>query len=217
MTPRADQEPAAAAARAGDRRRLFVATRNDHKLLELSEVLVGVELTPLPKEVELPPETGESFAENALIKARAAHRATGEQAIGDDSGIAATALGGRPGVHSARFAGARATDRQNLDLLISMLERHDDRSVAYICVIAYVDKSGNEHLFEGRCEGTLIAEPRGSGGFGYDPAFVPADTGPGDERTMAELDPPEKHAISHRGRAARALAAALGVAVEGAA
>jgi XTP/dITP diphosphohydrolase len=113
-------------------------------------------------------------------------------------------------VHSARFAGANATDKQNLDLLLSQIARHEDRSAAYICVIAHVDADGAERLFEGRCEGTLITEPRGSGGFGYDPAFVPLDTGPTDERTMAELEPAEKHAISHRGRAARALAEALG-------
>ncbi len=192
-------------------RRLVVATRNEHKLRELAEILAGVELVPLPDGVELPPETGATFAENAMVKARTAHGATGEPAIGDDSGIAAAALGGAPGVHSARFAGARATDRQNLDLLISMLESHDDRSVTYVCVIAYVDESGAERLFEGRCEGTLIAEPRGSGGFGYDPAFVASDNPPGDQRTMAELDPAEKHAISHRGRAASALADGLGL------
>lgn len=191
--------------------RLVVATRNEHKLRELAEILAGVALVRLPDGVELPPETGESFAENALGKARTAHRATGEPAIGDDSGIEATALGGAPGVHSARFAGARATDRQNLDLLISLLEPHDDRSVAYVCVIAYVDESGAEHLFEGRCEGTLIAEPRGSGGFGYDPAFVADDSPAGDDRTMAELDPADKHSISHRGRAAGALADGLGL------
>ena len=138
------------------------------------------------------------------------HAATGEPTIADDSGIAASALGGRPGVHSARFAGPDATDEQNLDLLISQLAREEDRAVAYVCVLAYIDAAGAERLFEGRCEGTLITEPRGSGGFGYDPAFVPLDTGPGDERTMAELEPDEKHAISHRGRAARKLAAALG-------
>ena len=114
-------------------------------------------------------------------------------------------------MHSARFAGAGATDEQNLNLLISMLEPHHDRSVAYVCAIAFVDDDGAERVFEGRCEGTLIVEPRGSGGFGYDPGFVPADTGPADERTMAELEPDEKHAISHRGRAARALAAELGL------
>lgn len=191
--------------------RLVVATRSDHKLRELAQILNGVELVALPERVELPPETGETFAENALIKVRAAQAATGEAAIADDSGIAARALGGRPGVHSARFAGARASDRQNLDLLISQLRRHEDRSVAYVCVIAHKDAAGAERLFEARCEGTLILEPRGLGGFGYDPAFVPLDTGPDDARTMAELDPDEKHAISHRGRATRALAEALGI------
>ena len=192
-------------------RRLIVATRNEHKLRELGEILGAAELVALPDAIELPPETGSSFADNALVKARTVQRATGEAAIGDDSGIVAPALGDRPGVHSARFAGARATDEQNLNLLISMLEPHRDRSVAYVCAIAYVDRHGAERVFEGRCEGTLISEPRGSGGFGYDPAFVPTDTGPADERTMAELAPAEKHAISHRGRAARALATELGL------
>ena len=157
----------------------------------------------------LPPETGVTFADNALIKARATRAALGQPTIADDSGIAVDALGGAPGVHSARFAGPDATDQQNLDLLISQIGRHDDRAAAYVCVIAHVDADGNERLFEGRCEGTLITEPRGTGGFGYDPIFVPVDTGPDDQRTMAELEPDEKHTISHRGRAARALAEAL--------
>jgi XTP/dITP diphosphohydrolase len=189
--------------------RLVLATRNDHKLRELAEILDAVELVPLPADVVVPPETGSTYADNALIKARAAHEATGEPTIADDSGISVAALGGRPGVHSARFAGPDATDRQNLDLLIGQITDQEDRSAAYVCVIAHIDAEGNERLFEGRCEGTLITEPRGTGGFGYDPAFVPADTGPGDERTMAELGAGEKHAISHRGRAARALAASL--------
>lgn len=195
-------------------RRLIVATRNVHKLRELSELLGGFELIALPDEIELPPETGETFAENALIKARAAHAATAEAVIADDSGIAARALGGAPGVHSARFAGAGATDQQNLDLLISQLRRHDDRAVTYVCVIVHIDADGGEQLYEGRCEGALILEPRGLGGFGYDPAFVPTDTGSDDQRTMAELDPAEKHAISHRGRAARLLAQGLGLAAQ---
>ena len=195
-------------------RRLIVATRNDHKLRELGEILRGIELVPLAEEIELPPETGETFTDNALIKARAAHGATGEPAIADDSGIAAYALGGAPGVHSARFAGAGATDQQNLDLLISQLRRHEDRRVAYVCVIAHIDAAGTERTYEGRCEGTFIPEPRGLGGFGYDPGFVPADTGDDDDRTMAELDRDEKHAISHRGRAARALVQGLGLAAQ---
>jgi len=184
---------------------MVLATRNEHKLRELAEILEGVELVPLPRDVELPPEDGETFAENALGKARAAHAATGAPAIADDSGIEALGLGGRPGVRSARYAGETATDDENLQLLIREVGAVDDRRVAYVCAIAHVAKDGAELVVEGRCEGELAREPRGSGGFGYDPAFVPDDTGPGDERTMAELDPDEKHAISHRGRAARAL------------
>ena len=187
-------------------RTLVVATRNEHKLRELGEIVTGVELEPLPPDVELPPEDRASFAENALIKAREARRATGITAIADDSGIEARALGGAPGVRSARFAGPEATDEQNLSKLLRELDHGDDRAVAYVCVIAHVDEHDDEALFEGRCEGTLLREGRGSGGFGNDPPFVPDDTGPDDDRTMAELSAEEKHAISHRGRAARRLA-----------
>ncbi len=190
-------------------RRAVVATRNEHKLRELREILAGLELFPLPGEVELPPEDAETFAENALDKARAAHAATGMAAIADDSGIAARALGGRPGPRSARYAGPDATDEENLGLLLGELAGLPDRSVAYVCALAYVDEGGSERVVEGRCEGTLAEAPRGTGGFGYDPAFVPSDTGPDDDRTMAELDPAEKHVISHRGRAARELAEVL--------
>ena len=184
-----------------------LATRNPHKLRELRELLPAVELEALPEDLELPPESGTSFAENALIKARFVREARGRAAIGDDSGIAAAALGGRPGIRSARYAGPGASDEQNLALLLrEVAEAGEDRRVAYVCVIALVDADRNEHLFEGRCEGELARIPRGSGGFGYDPAFVPLDTGPEDPRTMAELSPDEKHAISHRGRAAGALA-----------
>ncbi len=186
-----------------------VATRNEHKLRELREILASLELVPLPDTVELPPEEGETFAANALVKARTAHAATGLAAIADDSGIEARALGGRPGVRSARYAGPQASDQENLDLLLGELAGAADRSAAYVCALAYVDEGGDEQLFEGRCEGRLALKPRGSGGFGYDPAFVPDDTGPDDGRTMAELSDAEKHAISHRGRAARALASWL--------
>ena len=192
---------------------LILATRNEHKLRELREALPGIEIDPLPAEVELPPEEGRTFAENALGKARAARRATGRPAIADDSGIAAYGLGGRPGVRSARYAGEGASDEENLAKLLDEVGAQDDRRVAYVCAIALVTQDGQEYLFEGRCEGVLASEPRGSGGFGYDPAFVPDDTGPGDRRTMAELAPAEKHAISHRGRAARRLAEHLGVEV----
>jgi XTP/dITP diphosphohydrolase len=159
-------------------------------------------LLALPDDVTLPPETGETFAENALPKARAAAAATGELAFGDDSGIEAAALGGAPGVRSARFAGQGATDAENLERLIA--EAPPGSALAYVCVIALVDpNTGEERIFEGRCTGTMADAPRGSGGFGYDPVFVPDDRDDG--RTMAELAPAEKDAISHRGRAARAL------------
>ncbi|MFI5026744.1 MAG: non-canonical purine NTP pyrophosphatase, partial [Solirubrobacterales bacterium] len=166
---------------------LLLATRNEHKLRELREALPGVKIDPLPSEVELPPEEGETFAENALGKARAAHAATGRTAIADDSGIEAYGLAGRPGVRSARYAGEDATDEENLAKLLEEVGAQQDRRVAYVCAIALADEDGSESLFEGRCEGTLARDPRGSGGFGYDPAFLPDDTGPDDERTMAEL------------------------------
>jgi len=191
---------------------LVLATRNEHKLRELREALPGIEIDPLPDDVELPPETGETFAENALGKASAAHAATDRTTIADDSGIVAYGLGGRPGVRSARYSGEQASDAQNLDKLLDEVGRQGDRRVAYVCVIALVTEA-EEAFFEGRCEGTLATEPRGSGGFGYDPAFIPDDTGPDDRRTMAELAPAQKHAISHRGRAARKLAEHLGVKV----
>ena len=182
-----------------------MSSRNAHKLRELDALLPGHELVPLPDGVQVPPETGETFAENARAKARVAADATGAAAIADDSGIAAAALGGQPGVRSARFAGDEATDEENLAKLLRDVPRDGDRSVAYVCALAFAEPDvEGERVFEGRCTGTLATAPRGTGGFGYDPAFVP-DEDPGD-RTMAELDPDEKDAISHRGRAARALA-----------
>jgi XTP/dITP diphosphohydrolase len=185
----------------------ILASRNEHKLRELSQ-LMPFELEPLPEGIELPPETGTTFADNALGKARAAASATGRPAIADDSGIEAAALRGAPGVWSARFAGEHATDEENLAKLLREVPADGDRRVAYVCALAYVEPGGREELVHGRCEGMLAREPRGAGGFGYDPAFVPDDY-PGDERTMAELSAEEKDTISHRGRAARALAARL--------
>jgi XTP/dITP diphosphohydrolase len=184
--------------------RLVLSTRNEHKLRELSELMRPYELDPLPDDIRLPPETGTTFADNALVKARAAATATGRPAIADDSGIEAAALGGAPGVWSARYAGEGATDEENLQKLLDEVPADGDRRVAYVCALAYVEPGGREELVHGRCEGTLATEPRGSGGFGYDPAFIPDDY-PGDNRTMAELTPREKDDISHRGRAARAL------------
>jgi len=181
--------------------RLVLSTRNQHKVRELGALLAPHEVLPLPDNVELPPETGDTFAENALGKARAAAEQTGMPAIADDSGIEASALAGRPGVRSARYAGQNATDEENLNKLLEEVPDEGDRRVTYVCALAYVD-GDEEHVFEGRCEGTLAHEPRGTGGFGYDPAFLPADRD--DDRTMAELSVEEKDAISHRGRAARA-------------
>jgi XTP/dITP diphosphohydrolase len=191
--------------------RLIFATANKHKLCEMRELLPGLDLEPLPEGVELPPEEGDSFAGIALDKARAAHAATGMAAIGDDSGIEAAGLGGQPGVHSARYGGPRATDEENLEkLLREVVEAGGDRRAAYHCALALVDADGAERVFEARCEGRLIEARRGSGGFGYDPAFVPDATGPDDSRTMSELSQAEKNEISHRGAAARLLSAHLG-------
>jgi XTP/dITP diphosphohydrolase len=182
--------------------RLVLATRNPHKQREFARLLPGHEVVLLPEDVELPSETGESFAENAIAKARAAAAATGEAAIADDSGVEAAALGGGPGIHSARFAGTAATDADNLAKL--RREVPVGSALAYTCALAFVDgRRSAERLFEGRCEGAMAPESRGERGFGYDPVFVPDDAD--GRRTMAELTDDEKDAISHRGRAARAL------------
>ncbi len=184
--------------------RLVLATRNAHKVRELGPLMAPHELVALPDDVVMPPETGETFADNALIKARAAAAAVGAPAIADDSGIEAAALGGAPGVYSARYAGPDATDGENLAKLLR--EAPAGSAVAYVCAMAYTDGE-REHVVHGRCTGTLAAQPRGDGGFGYDPAFLPDDGPPG--LTMAELTPSQKDAISHRGRAARELVAWL--------
>jgi XTP/dITP diphosphohydrolase len=185
--------------------KLVLATRNAHKVREFATLLAPHEIVELPAEVTLPPETADTFAGNALEKARTATRATGLPAIADDSGIEAAALGGAPGVRSARFAGEDATDEENLAKLLR--EAPAGSPLAYVCALAFVDTCGAERVVEGRCTGTLDPKPRGDGGFGYDPAFLPDDIADG--RTMAELDPAEKDAISHRGRAARDLLALL--------
>ncbi|HEX6229127.1 MAG TPA: RdgB/HAM1 family non-canonical purine NTP pyrophosphatase [Solirubrobacterales bacterium] len=190
---------------------MIFATGNKHKLREMQELLPGVELERLPEGVELPPEQGGSYAEIALEKARTAQAVTGDAAIADDSGIGVVALGGRPGIHSARYGGAGASDEENLaKLLQEVAAAGDERGAYYTCALALVEADGSEHVFEGRCEGRLIEEPRGEGGFGYDPAFVPDATGPDDHRTMSELSQAEKNEISHRGIAARLLAEHLG-------
>ena len=187
--------------------RLVLASRNAHKLRELAQLLDPHELVPLPDEVELGPERGTTFAENALAKARVAAAATGAPVVADDSGIEAAALGGAPGIYSARYAGEGASDEENLAKLLRRVPPGGDTRVAYVCALALVRPGAAGDVVEGRCEGRISHEPRGEGGFGYDPAFVPADRADG--RTMAELSIEEKDAISHRGRAARALLALI--------
>ncbi len=182
----------------------MLATRNAHKVLEMRRLLepAGIAVEPLPDVVELPPEDALTFADNAMRKAGAAAEATGRTAIADDSGIEATALGGAPGVFSARYAGANATDEENLEKLAA--EAPADSRLRYVCALAYVNpETGEERVFFGDCRGRLARERVGTNGFGYDPVFIPDATG--DNRTMAELTDAEKDAISHRGHAVRAL------------
>jgi len=187
---------------------LIFATGNRHKLAEMVELLPALDLKPLPAGLEMPPEDGDSFEANALIKARAVQRATGEVVLADDSGIEAEDLGGEPGIFSARYAGIGVGDEVNLAKLLHEVDAAGGgRRAAYVCALALIDADGDEHVFEARCEGRLLRERRGEGGFGYDPAFVPDETD--DERTMSELSAAEKNAISHRGRAARLLEAHL--------
>jgi XTP/dITP diphosphohydrolase len=184
---------------------LLLSTRNDHKRREFARLLPGFVVDVLPEDITLPPETGDTFAANALTKARAAAAATGRVSLADDSGIEAEALGGAPGVRSARYAGEHATDEQNLAKLLS--EAPAGSALAYVCALAYVDPAGDvERLFEGRWTGRLADGPRGERGFGYDPAFLP-DEHP--SMTAAELSDERKDELSHRGRAVRALHAWL--------
>jgi XTP/dITP diphosphohydrolase len=193
-------------------RRLVLATRNPHKLAEMSRILApsGIEVQPLADAVLLPPENGTTFASNALAKARAAADALGAAAFADDSGIEAAALHGAPGVRSARYAGECASDEENLRKLMS--EVPAGSGLTYRCVVAYAEPGGvEERLFFGECRGVAAGERRGAGGFGYDPAFVPCELPAGvlPGTTMAELTELQKDQISHRGRAARSLAAWL--------
>ncbi|HWK26312.1 MAG TPA: RdgB/HAM1 family non-canonical purine NTP pyrophosphatase [Solirubrobacter sp.] len=185
---------------------MILATRNAHKLREFERLLPGHAIEPLPADAPTPEETGDTYAANALIKARSAAQATKRPAFADDSGIEAEALDWAPGVRTARFAGEHATDEENLAKLERQAPAHS--RLRYVCVIAYVTPDGEEHLFEGRCEGTRARQRSGERGFGYDPIFVP-DEHP--TATMADLRDDEKDAISHRGAAARAFAAFLGL------
>ena len=176
---------------------LTLATGNRHKIDEFGRLLApfGITVRAIPPELSLPPEDGDSYAANALIKARAAARQLRCPVIADDSGIEAAALGGRPGVRSARYAGEQATDAQNLAKLIAAVPAGG--RLRYVCALAFVDGTV-ERTFIGECPGHMAAGARGDGGFGYDPVFVPdADR----RRTMAELTGAQKDAISHRAAA----------------
>ena len=187
--------------------KVLLATRNAGKLAELRRMLAGgpVEVVGLADVPEFPdaPETGATFAENALAKARDAANATGLPAVADDSGLAVDALNGMTGVLSARWSGRHGDDVANLELLLGQLTDVPDerRGAAFVCAAALVVPGGLETVVHGEWTGRIVREPRGSGGFGYDPIFVPD----GEQRTSAELSPEEKDAASHRGRAMRAL------------
>jgi XTP/dITP diphosphohydrolase len=190
-------------------RRVVLATRNAGKIAELSRILAdvggGVEIVGLESFPDAPdvPETGLTFADNALLKARAIADCTGLPAVSDDSGLAADALHGMPGVLSARWAGKHGDDVANLELLLGQLADVSERGAAFVCVAALVLPGGSgEWTATGVLAGTLTRAKRGSNGFGYDPIFVPE----GLPVTTAELAPAEKDAISHRGRAFRAIA-----------
>ncbi|BAL86168.1 putative deoxyribonucleotide triphosphate pyrophosphatase [Actinoplanes missouriensis 431] len=192
--------------------RLLLATGNTKKLAELQRILdaalgmAQIELVGLGDFPGYPdvPETGLTFGENALIKAREGAKRTGLPTVADDSGIAVNALNGMPGVFSARWSGKHGDDQANLDLLLAQIGDVGDehRGGAFVCAAALVLPNGREHLVEGRQTGRLLRSRRGEGGFGYDPIFV----GDGQQRTNAELSPAEKDAISHRGKAFRELA-----------
>ncbi len=182
------------------RLRAVLATGNSGKAAELARLL-GRAVEARAIEVE---ETAGSYAGNALLKARAAHaEADGRIGLGDDSGVEVAALGGEPGLRSARWAGPTDADRNAA--LLARLNGASDRSAAFVCALAAVLPDGREIVAEGRVEGVIAGAPRGSAGFGYDPLFMPE----GDARTVAELTPAEKDLVSHRARAARALVAAL--------
>jgi XTP/dITP diphosphohydrolase len=189
------------------RRRIVLATRNPHKVTEIAEALAlpDVELVGLDAFPDAPDvvEDGDTFQANAEKKARSAAEATGLPALADDSGLVVDALDGAPGVHSARFAGEDGNDAANRRELKRRMEGAPtgERTARFVCALAFAEPGGGVRTVEGRCEGTLLDEERGDGGFGYDPFFVPE----GETRTFAEMSRPEKALISHRGRAIEAM------------
>ena len=196
--------------------RVVLATRNAGKLTELRRILepFGIALLGLDDvtSYEPGPETAPDFAGNALAKAREAVSHTGLPAVADDSGLVVDALNGMPGVLSARWAGRHGDDRANLELVLAQLADVPDerRGARFVCAAAFALPDGREEVVEGTVEGVLLRAPRGSGGFGYDPLFVPQ----GSARTTAQMTPEDKDAISHRGKAFRSLAPRLAQALQ---
>lgn len=186
--------------------RLVLATANADKAREIAALLAGFEVVPRPPEVPDVEETGSTLEENARLKAAALVAATGCAAVADDTGLEVAALGGAPGVYSARFAGEGATYADNVARLLRELEGVEDRRARFRTVALARFPDGREVMAEGVVDGVITTAPRGDGGFGYDPVFRPDE---GDGRTYAELSLEEKNALSHRGRAFRALAASL--------
>ena len=184
--------------------RLLLASRNRGKLREMRRLLEGFTLETLAEHPEVPDveETGETFEENAALKAIAAARASGLWSLGEDSGLEVDALGGAPGVYSARYAGTQGEDEANNLKLVRELAGCSDRRARYVCVLVLTDPDGKPvETVRGESEGSIAHAPCGSGGFGYDPYFIPE----GKTRTNAELSPDEKDALSHRGAALRRL------------
>ena len=186
--------------------RLVLATANPDKAREIAAILTGIELVPRPAAVAEVEEDGATLLDNARLKARALVAATGHPAVADDTGLEVAALGGAPGARAARWAGPHASYADNVAKLLDALSGEQNRRACFrtVAVVAFPD--GRELLGEGVVEGTITSAARGTGGFGYDPVFRPDG---GDGRTFAEMAPADKHALSHRGRAFRALAAAL--------
>jgi XTP/dITP diphosphohydrolase len=193
---------------------IVLATHNKHKVDELQAVLHAelsaisvLSLDAIPNAAREIDETGSTLEENALIKARAVYAVSKLPTIADDTGLEVDALGGAPGVYSARYAGENATYEDNWQKLLNALEHADSRRANFATVIAYIDSDGQEHLFRGEVKGMITEAPRGTAGFGYDPIFQPVEDIR--SRTFAEMNADEKHAISHRGRATRAFIAYL--------
>ncbi|MCL4423265.1 MAG: RdgB/HAM1 family non-canonical purine NTP pyrophosphatase [Actinobacteria bacterium] len=194
--------------------RVVLATANADKAAEIAEIMGAVVLVPRPEWVPEVEETGSTLEENALLKARALLAATGEPSLADDTGLEVDALGGAPGVWSARYAGPNASYDDNVAKLLAELNQIEsraggnlDRRARFRTVIALAFEGGDEVIAQGCVEGWICNEPRGAAGFGYDPVFVPEE---GDGKTFAEMEASEKHALSHRGRALRALKDLLG-------